>query len=187
MLVCSSQHAFCMPCGGEAHGPCNCEDWKRWYVHTNDKQALRISSLQALVTRLMWSFIEYREFLWFSLLGIIVEKNAVTWSRDDIHIYHEQLPCNDGTLSFGSDEMNRIWLHLFQAKEIDRGNAGSRSYTGRSKSTSLHCWYQCTEMPHSLFYVQCLCFTARFLLLVHLIVAYIIVFYFHFDIICHTP
>ena len=34
MAVCGAQHAFCLPCGGEAHGPCGCNDWQRWYVPT---------------------------------------------------------------------------------------------------------------------------------------------------------
>lgn len=36
MVICSSQHAFCLPCGEEAHGPCSCSDWQRWcvpYIH----------------------------------------------------------------------------------------------------------------------------------------------------------
>jgi hypothetical protein len=35
MVICSSQHAFCLPCGEEAHGPCSCSDWQRWCVLTH--------------------------------------------------------------------------------------------------------------------------------------------------------
>jgi hypothetical protein len=45
MVTCSANHSFCLPCGGEAHGPCGCADWKRWEKKLTDEMKAAGTSL----------------------------------------------------------------------------------------------------------------------------------------------